>query len=58
MNDITGVINYESEISHINITRVRACEPVSYPDLNRFSVCTHVKSVCVLFSKVSYVNWL
>ena len=32
MNDITGVINCDSKITRVNITRVRAREPVSYPD--------------------------
>ena len=33
INDITGIIKHESEITHVNLTGDRACEPVSYPDL-------------------------
>ena len=42
MNDVIGVINHDSEITRVNITRVREREPVSYPD-SKPLFCAHVK---------------
>lgn len=44
MNDITSSINHESEITHVDVSRVTACKPGLYPVL-KLLYRAHVKKV-------------